>query len=135
VARTEQAGCHGTPIPLLMRDRRAFEARIKKAERQLKPCHDNLLALVDERAALECHDIYRSVLAANTRTMPPVHRLPWAYVQGTKPPRHVSRYTDAEIELGLRAVAIASGNERKASTLLARQVTCERLASSRRGER
>jgi hypothetical protein len=35
--------------------------------------------------------------------------------------RHASRYTDSEIELGLRALAIASGNTRKASTLLARQ--------------
>jgi hypothetical protein len=38
-----------------------------------------------------------------------------------EPPGHGSRYTDAEVELGLRALAIASGNARKASTLLARQ--------------
>jgi hypothetical protein len=37
------------------------------------------------------------------------------------PARHASRYTDSEIELGLRAMAIASGNARKASTLLRRQ--------------
>jgi hypothetical protein len=33
----------------------------------------------------------------------------------------VSRYSDAQIELGLRALAIASGNARKATALLAKQ--------------
>jgi hypothetical protein len=72
------------------------------------------------RGSLECHDIrlYSQLTRARCRRFT-------AYrghmSKELDPPRHVSRYTDAETELGLRALAIASGNARKASSLLARQ--------------
>jgi hypothetical protein len=50
----------------------------------------------------------------------PRHRVPWRHGKAVEK-RQVSRYTEAEIELGLRALAISGGNTRKASSLLARQ--------------